>query len=136
MEVAILGQLIGLVGTIMFFGTIIVLVLVPRWMKSREREAMQSTLRAAIEKGQPLPTEVMEAITRDRPQPPSAARDLRTAIIWMGIAAGLVGFAYALGQSADSAEAFWPLIGISAFPGFVGVAYLLNAALNRGKGKS
>jgi hypothetical protein len=128
--------LIPIVSTFMFFSTIILLVLVPRWLKFREREALQATLKAAIERGQSLPPEVIDAITRDQKPVQSPARDLRTAVIWLGIAAGMIGFAYALGYDENAADAFWPLVGIAAFPGFVGVAYLINAALGRRKGKS
>lgn len=135
MDVAGLGALTGMVSSIFFFITIIAIVLVPRWLKSREREALQQTLKAAIERGQPLPPEVVDAITSEQRPAPSAIRDVRTAVIWLGVAAGLICFAYALGNDPDSADAFYPLLGISAFPGFVGIAYLINAALSR-KGKS
>lgn len=127
--------LVPIVSTFMFFSTIILLVLVPRWLKSREREALQATLKAAIERGQPLPPEVVDAIAREQTRPPSAMRDVRTAVIWLGVTAGLIGFAYALGSDPASADAFYPLIGIAAFPGFIAVAYLVNAALSRSKGK-
>jgi len=134
-EWGFLGALIPIVSTVMFFGTIILIVLVPRWLRSREQEALQATLRAAIERGQPLPPEVVKAMTEDRRPAPSPGRDLRTGVIWLGIAAGVVGFAYALGYGENTADAFYPLVGIAAFPGFVGVAFLINAALGRGKGK-
>ena len=126
--------LIPIVSTFMFFTTIILLVLVPRWLKSRERQALQATLKAAIERGQSLPPEVVDAITREQVRPPSAMRDVRTAVIWIGVAAGLVGFAFALGNDPDSSDAFYPLLGIAAFPGFVGIAFLINALLSRSRG--
>lgn len=125
----------GILVPITLFVILGAIFIVPRYFKSREREAQQATLRAAIEKGQPLPPEVIEAIGRDAGPIPSATRDLRSAIIWLGVAAGLVGMAYALGYNADSAEAFWPMIGLAAFPGFIGLAFLLMALVNRGKGK-
>ena len=136
MDAGVMGELTGMVVSVFFFITIIALVLVPRWLRSREREALQATLRAAIERGQPLPPEVIEAVTSDRTRPPSPARDVRTGVIWLGVGAGLVGLAYALGSDPDSADAFWPLIGVACFPAFVGIAFLINAALGRSKGKS
>jgi hypothetical protein len=135
MEDSGLLPLIPIVSTFMFFSTIILLVLVPRWFKSREREALQATLKAAIERGQPLPPEVIDAITREQRPVQSPARDVRTAVIWLGIAAGMIGFAYALGYDENAADAFWPLVGISAFPGFVGISFLINALLSRNTGK-
>jgi hypothetical protein len=123
---------------IFFFAMIAALVVVPRYFRSREREALQATLRTAIEKGQPLPAEVIDAISRDAPTAPSAARDLRAGIIWIGVAVGLACFAYAMGYMNDegAAQAFYPILGMAAFPGFIGLAFLIMAAINRGKGKA
>ncbi len=124
----------GISVPIVFFLVIAVIVIAPRYFRSREREALQATLRAAIEKGQPLPPEVIDSISRDTKPVPSAARDLRTGIIWLGVAVGLCAFAYAIGyMDEDASDAFWPLIGCAAFPGFIGLAFLLMAAINRGK---
>jgi hypothetical protein len=79
---------------------------------------------------------MIEAMTQDVRTVSSPTRDLRTGIIWVGVAAGLVGLAYALGYSdTDAADAFWPLVGMAAFPGFIGLAFLLMALINRGKVK-
>jgi hypothetical protein len=136
MDHGILGELIGMVSVVLIFGSIPAIFIARSFFRSRERIAMQETIRAAIEKGQPLPTEMIDAISRDVRTAPSAARDLRAGIVWLGIAAGLVGLAYAFGYSADAADAFWPFIGFACIPGFVGIAYLIVAAFNRGKGRS
>ena len=41
------------------FGSIAAVCIVPFYIRSQERIRIQETLRAAIEKGQPLPTEMM-----------------------------------------------------------------------------
>ena len=46
-----------------FFAMIAAIVIAPRYFKSQERQKMAETLRVAIEKGQPLPTEVIEAMS-------------------------------------------------------------------------
>ncbi len=120
---------------ITLFLVVAVIVIAPRYFRSKEREALQATLRAAIERGQPLPPEVIDTISRDARPAPSAARDLRTGIIWIGVAAGLVACAYALGYDEEAGHAFWPTIGFAAFPAFIGVSFLVLAAINRGKGK-
>ncbi len=121
---------------ITLFLVIAVIVVLPRYFKSREREALQATLRAAIEKGQPLPPEVIDAVSRDAKPVASPARDLRTGIIWIGFALGLAGLAYAIGYSdEDAAHAFWPILGTAAFPGFIGLAFLVLAMINRGRSK-
>ncbi len=125
----------GIFVPITLFLVIAVIVIAPRYFRSREREALQATLRTAIEKGQPLPPEVIDSISRDAKPAPSSSRDLRTGIIWVGVAAGLVACAYALGYDEDTGHAFWPTISFAAFPAFIGISFLVLALINRGKGK-
>ena len=130
MEPAIIGSFIP----IFLFAMIAAIVIVPRYLRTREREALQATLRAAIEKGQALPPEVVDAISRDAKPTPSPARDIRVGVVWIGVAAGFVAFAYALGYLAEgAAEAVYPMLGLAAFPGFIGLAFLLRGLLGRGK---
>ncbi len=131
----VLGPLTGLVSVILIFGGIPAIFIARSFFRSRERMQMQQTIRVAIEKGQPLPPEMIEAISRDVGPAPSATRDLRAGIVWLGIAAGLVGLAYAFGYSEDASDAFWPFIGFACIPGFIGLAYLIVAMFNRGRGK-
>lgn len=124
----------GLIGvSIPIFGMIFVavLVIVPRYFKSQERQKVADTLRMAIEKGQPLPPEVVEAIARDTRLPPSPARDLRTGIIWLGVALGLAVFGIAIGF--EEPDATYPMVAIAAFPAFIGIAFIVLALLNRTK---
>ena len=65
---------------IFFFAMIAALVVVPRYFRSREREALQATLRTAIEKGQPLPAEVIDAISLDAPTTFCLGRETRRAL--------------------------------------------------------
>ena len=127
----VLGELIGFTAVVLIFGSIPAIFIARSYFRSRERIQMQQTIRVAIEKGQPLPPDLIEAISRDVRPAPSAARDLRAGIVWLGVAAGLVGLAYAFGYSEDAADAFWPFIGFACIPGFIGVAYLLIAIFNR-----
>jgi hypothetical protein len=131
----VLGVLTGMISVILIFGGIPAIFIARGFFRSRERMEMQRTIRVAIEKGQPLPPEMIEAISRDVRPAPSAVRDVRAGIVWLGIAAGLVGMAYAFGYSADASDAFWPFIALACVPGFVGLAYLIIAAFNRGKSK-
>ena len=117
----------GILVPIALFAMIAVIVVAPRYLKSQERQKMADTLRAAIEKGQPLPQEVVEALASDAKPKPSAQRDLRTGLIWLGVAVGLAAMGVAIGF--DEPDATYPMIGVACFPGFIGLAFILMAFL-------
>ena len=117
-----------------FFAMIAGLVIVPRYFRSLERQKMAETLRVAIEKGQPLPTEIIDAMSsnvRTPGLPPSPQRDLRTGIIWLGIGVGLAAMGLAI--SFEEADALYPFLGIAAFPVFIGLAFVALSFLNKSK---
>ena len=121
----------GILIPIAFFGMIAALVIVPRYFKSREREALQAPVRAAIERGQTLSPEAVDAITRDmhysKPVP-SAVRDLRAAVVWLAVAVGIAVCGYLIAW--DEGDAFVPALGFATIPGLVGIAYLFLAGIN------
>ena len=124
-------EAIVIVGII--FGSITAVILVPFWLRSQERIRVQETLRAAIESGQAMPTEVMENAARNinlRPAP-SPHRDLRTGIIWLGVGLGIAAMGYALGF--DDPDATMPFLGFAAFPVFIGLAFIALSFVNRTK---
>ena len=110
------------------------LVLVPAYLRSKERLKMQETLRLAIEKGQPLPSEVVEAMSTNVQTlrlPPSPSKDLRIGIIWLGVAIGLAAFGVAIGF--EEPDAVFPMVACACFPGFIGLAFIVLGLINRNK---
>lgn len=116
---------------ISFFALIAAIVIVPRWLKSQERQKLQETLRASIEKGAQLPPEVIEALTSDVKAPPSPYRDLRAGIVWLGVSVGFAALGFAV--SFEEPDALYPMLGIAAFPGFIGLALIALSFISRGK---
>ena len=114
-----------------FFAMIAAIVLVPRYLKSIERQKLQDTLRASIEKGADLPVEVLEALTSDVKTPPSPYRDMRAGIIWLGVAVGFAALGFAV--SFEEPDALYPMLGVAAFPGFIGLALIALSFVARGK---
>ncbi len=116
---------------ITFFALIAAIVIVPRWLKSQERQKLQDTLRASIEKGAQLPPEVIDALTSDVKAPPSPYRDLRAGIVWIGVAVGFAALGFAV--SFEEPDALYPLLGVAAFPAFIGLALVALSFIARGK---
>jgi len=109
---------------IAFFAMIAAIVIMPGWFRSREKERLHETLRLAYEKGQPVPPEMIEALQTDKARP-APDRDLRRGIILLCLAAAIAVFGLMVGYIPEThGHATWPMIGIAAFPGFIGLGYL------------
>ena len=115
------------------FIMVVAIIAIPAWLKSRDRREMQATLRAAIEKGQPLPPEIIDAMSKDSVKPPSTAqRDLRVGVIWLAVGMGIAIFAWLIGY--QDMDATYPLMGIAAIPGLIGLAFIVLSFFNKNKG--
>lgn len=115
------------------FVMVVLIIAIPAYLKSRDRREMQKTLRVAIDKGQELPPELVEAMSRDGKQPPSPARDIRHGIIWLAVGLGIAGFAYFI--SFEDSDALYPLMGFAAVPAMIGLALIALGAFGVGKPK-
>lgn len=123
-----------IIGPLAFFACVAAIVIVPRYLKSKEREQTQATIRAAIEKGAPLPPELIDAMTRNVQLRPSSGSDLRSAIVWLAWGIGIAGFF--LAGSYEWSNEMLPLAYIGAVPAFIGLAYLIMALMNAKKDKA
>jgi hypothetical protein len=106
-----------------FFIMIIAVVWLFQHFAMRKRMEAFQTLRLAIEKGQPVTPETLEAMARLS----SPIADLRRGIVFVAIAAGFGTFALILaGNRVDDEwqEVMRGLIGVAMFPLFLGLAFL------------
>lgn len=120
------------------FGSLTAIVVGPNWLKSRERREMQETLRHAIDKGQDMPPEVIEAMTKDVSKNlPSRTKDIRRGIIWLAVGVGLAAFGAITGGSFgddwDGNHFDTGMLGISAIPITIGLAFIALSFFNKNK---
>ena len=83
----------------------------------KRRTAVYDTIKTAIEKTGTVDAALIEAVTRDNIGPNA---DLRKGIILVAVAGAFA----MLGIMIQEAEAIGPMLGVAAFPGFVGLAYI------------
>ena len=125
----------------LIFGSIVAIILGPSYFKSRERRELQATVRAAIDKGQPLPPEVIEAMGKEATKNvPSRTRDIRRGIIWLAVGIGIAAFGIIgdMGWNDDD----WGnaghhigngLLGLAAIPVTIGLAFIVLSFFNKNK---
>ncbi len=122
------------------FGSITAIIVGPTYFKSKERQEMQATVRAAIDKGQPLPPEVIDALSTEATKNiPSRTRDIRKGIIWLATGIGIAAFSlinelrgvgddWSDGPNFDSG-----LLGVAAIPITIGLAFIVLSFFNKNK---
>lgn len=123
------------------FAAITAVIIGPGYLKSRERREMQETVRRAIDKGQPLPPEVIEAMSKDVTKNlPSRTKDIRIGIIWLAVGVGLAAFGAINEMTWGSME--WTegnvpfgagMLGIAAIPATIGVAFIILSFFNKNR---
>jgi hypothetical protein len=132
----------GVLVTLIFWTFVGAVILVPMYLKSRDKQRMYETLRLAYEKGQPVPPELIAALQTNAPtgsMVSTAERDLRRAMVLLAVGLGLCGLGYGLwyGLMSVSDTAAYitggSIAGAGAIPGLIGVAYLILWITKRGR---
>ena len=135
----------GVAQSFIFWAFVLLLVLGlsvgPRYLRSRERGKLYDLMRAAVDKGQPLPPELVASLTAEAETPTAPAsgsdRDLRRAIVLIAVGLGLAILGGGLGWGISLASPIGGAItggvvgGVGAIPGFIGVAYLILWLMTR-----
>jgi hypothetical protein len=119
------------------FSAITAIIFGPSYLKSRERREIQTTVRHAIDKGQQLPPDLIDAMTKDvASKLPSRTRDLRRGVIWLAVGIGFAAFSYFsnLGWNDHDMEgASSAMMGLAAIPVTVGLAFIVLSFFNPNK---
>ncbi len=84
------------------------------YFRARTRKDLHDTLRAALEKGDTLSPELLEGLAH------SKTGDFRRGIMGVAIAVAFGTVGVVMGEE----DAVRPMLGISMFPLFIGIAYL------------
>ena len=119
------------------FSAITAVVFGPSYLKSREKRDIQTTVRHAIDKGQALPPELIDAMTKDvASKLPSRTRDLRRGVIWLAAGIGIAAFSYISALSWDDQDitgAMTGMMGFAAIPATIGLAFIVLSFFNPNK---
>jgi hypothetical protein len=136
---SVVSELTGLLLGVVFWVFVASIILVPLYLRYRDRGRLHETLRIAYEKGQPVPSELIDAlksgVTPVRPWTPES--DLRRGLVLVGVGLGLAGLGYGLWYGLSSVSSIAAYVsggcvaGAGAIPGLIGVAYLILWATRR-----
>ena len=132
---------IPVIAILSVFGSITAIAFGPAYLKSKERREMQATVRAAIDKGQPLPPEVIEALSTEATKNiPSRSRDIRRGIIWLAVGIGMAAFSLINEVSWSGGDSNWDgpdfgggMLGLAAIPVTIGLAFIVLSFFNKNK---
>lgn len=114
------------------FSMIAAIVVVPTWLKARTQREMQATIRHAIEKGQTLPVELIEAVAKQYERRRATAHsDLRAGVLWLALALG-VGTTFGILGSVYDTD-LYGFAAWAAIPGFIGAALIVLSFFNKTK---
>jgi hypothetical protein len=102
------------------FIMVVAIVAIVQITKSRNNAELQKTLRMSIEKGQPLPPEFVESMSRAVPKAKNPMNDIRGGIILIAVALGIVVASYM-----ENEIGLRNIAGFAAIPGLIGVALLI-----------
>ena len=141
---SIAEHLSGLIMGIVFWLFVASIILVPIYLRHRDRDRMHETLRIAFEKGQPVPPELIAALQSNvAPRVVlTPERDLRRGVVLIAVGLGFCGLGYGIWyglMSVNEIAAYTSgasTAGVGAIPGLIGLAYLLLWATRRNQPKA
>lgn len=111
------NPVVEIIVPVALFAAIAVPIVIRMYLRYRNRQDVQKTLRAAVERGQELTPEILQHIGQE---PALVNRDLRRGVLAAGVGAGIAAFGFLLGEE----DAVRPLIAIGALPVLIGLAYI------------
>jgi hypothetical protein len=135
---AIIGELVPLGAFVMVLGIVIVTTWVRAHYNSIDKARLHETVRLMVEKGQPVSSEMLQSLNVASN---NAARqqidggkssDMRRGVTLVMVALALVVLGLALYYVSEG-YATGPIVGAAAFPGFIGIGFIIMGLINRPK---
>ena len=113
------------------------IIVMPWILRTRERFKAHETLRYMADKGQVPPAELLAGLVEQpKPRQPGE-RDLRASIFWLSVAIGISTLGASIAWVSDPEGYGWIIApGLGAFPGAIGIGYLLLWWLNRSQSRA
>lgn len=115
----------GILIPVAAFTMVVLVVWLVQAHGARNRAAFLETVRAALDKGVELSPELIKTMGAPRG---SKHADIKWGVIWIAVALACVTLGWSISATEtdpeDAAEGIQIMIGLGAFPGFVGLALL------------
>lgn len=130
-------SLVPILVPLSLFLMIAAIVVTPIWLRSRERTKVLEVVRSISEQGATPPPQLLtalEAIAQREPALASPERDMRRGSILLAVSAATIAMGVALYYVSGAKEPMLSLIGIAAFPGFIGLTQLAFWLASRKRG--
>lgn len=112
------------------FAMVVLIVYIAINSSTQKRKATLLTVQEAIRSGQQMTPETIRALGMPRKD---SNRDVKSGSILIAVALAMITFGWtiaSLDSGGDAEEAFTVFLGMSAFPGFIGVVLLGFGLLN------
>ncbi len=120
------GELVPILVPLSLFLMVAAIVVIPIWLRSRERLKVMEVVRSISEQGATPPPQLLAALDAIAQRDPLATpeRDMRRGATLLAVCAAMIAMGIALYFLTGAREPLLAMIGSSAFPGFIGLTQI------------
>lgn len=126
--------MVPITGIFMIIAVVVGPIWITSFFRNRERQRLHDTLRLMVEKGQPVSGELLDTLNTGGSNK-KTPNDMRRGVILTSIGVGLAACGLVAGLTGDG-DAVGPFLGLGAFPGFIGLGFVILALVSRDKVKN
>ena len=120
------GEFVPILVPMSLFLMVAAIVVIPIWLRSRERLKVMEVVRSISEQGATPPPQLLAALDAIAQRDPLATpeRDMRRGATLLAVCAAMIAMGVALYYLTGAREPCLAMVGASAFPGFIGLTQL------------